>query len=77
MGLAPNAPSDHDYKTFVRVLFDAGIIKKNMFSIYLAKTDDQSKIWFGGYDIDRVRNSLLEIKKPEEVDAMSDADVEK
>jgi hypothetical protein len=39
VGLAPNSPNDHPNPTFVTTLYDQGVIGRNMFSLYLAKTD--------------------------------------
>lgn len=58
VGLAPNSPSDHPNPTIVSALYDHGVIGRNMFSIFLAHTDQESKIWFGGYDRSLIRKSL-------------------
>jgi hypothetical protein len=58
LGLAPNAPPDHPYETLVYELYSQKLIERNMFSLYLAHTGAQSKIWFGGFDPSYIRAAL-------------------
>jgi hypothetical protein len=58
VGLAPNSPNDHPNPTLVTTLYNNGVIDRNMFSLYLAKTDQDSKIWFGGFDPEYIRSAI-------------------
>lgn len=72
LGLAPNAPSDHPYETLVTDMHRQKMIEKNLFSLYLGRTDEQSKIWIGGYDSSYVRDALEGLHSREDLDAMTE-----
>lgn len=47
-----------------------------MFSLYLARTGIQSRIWFGGYSPSQVRSGLASRFSPEALKAMTDEDLD-
>jgi len=65
LGLGPGPPPDvPTYVTLVDAVHREGMIPKNMYSLYLTTTDKDSKIWFGGYDHDFIRNNVLKPEDP-------------
>lgn len=51
------------------------MIKDNIFSLYLAKTDKQSKLWIGGYDTEYVKSALRSKFSESELEAMTTAEI--
>ena len=76
LGLAPNAPSDHPYDTLVTDMYNQGMIRDNVFSMYLAKTDVQSKLWIGGFDANYVREALSAHHDEVELAKLTDEELE-
>lgn len=71
LGLAPNAPSDHPYDTLVTDMYNQNMIARNIFTLYLAKDDKQSKIWYGGFDHSYISSALQGLYQQEELNSMT------
>jgi hypothetical protein len=58
VGLAPDAEPSQSYPAFLNELKREDVIDRSVFTLYLGKKGVQSKVWFGGYDLEYIRLGL-------------------
>ena len=75
VGFSPSSTTG-DHLTLLQQMYNQGIIKKNMFSLHLGLNDNESRIWFGGYDRSVIKEHALRDDPKGKYDKMTNEELD-